>query len=380
MSKPAITVAALLLLGVPTCAGYERELTKIRPEKEGKFEKIMDPADLLRTAGIEIQATSGSKSGSSSSGKSSGSKSGTGKSSKSSGSKSGTGKSSKSSGSKSGTGKSSKSSGSTGKSSKSSGSTGKSSKSSGSTGKSSKGSGSTGKSSKGSGKGSKGSGSTGKSSKGSGKGSKSGKSTGKSASEQGTSSPSVSPSPTESPTASPTKSPTASPSVSPTKSPTAPPVASSDFPSAVPSDFPSAVPSVSVAPTIPCNMDEETRRQMIFNILTVDNDVTPAAEINDVGSSANLAFEWLVGEDALYLCPDEPKIIQRYVLAKIYFQSNGDDWLQCSRPGNVCAPGSSDFGPLGGEDWLSPVNECDWAFLRCNNDNCITHIEVGKYI
>jgi len=127
-------------------------------------------------------------------------------------------------------------------------------------------------------------------------------------------------------------------------------------------------------------MDEEARRQMIFNILTVDNDVTPAAEINDVGSSANLAFEWLVGEDALYLCPDEPKIIQRYVLAKIYFQSNGDDWLQCSRPGNVCAPGSSDFGPLGGADWLSPVNECDWAFLRCNDDNCITHIEVGKYI
>ena len=335
MSKPAITVAALLLLGVPTCAGYERELTKIRPEKEGKFEKIMDPADLLRTAGIEIQATSGSKSGSSSSGKSSGSKSGTGKSSKSNGS----------------TGKSSKSSGSTGKSSKSSGSTGKSSKGSGSTGKSSKG---------GSGKGSKGSGSTGKSSKGgSGKGSKGGKSTGKSASEKGTSSPTVSPSPTESPTASPTKSPTALP---------------------VASDFPSAVPSVSVAPTIPCNMDEEMRRQMIFNILTVDNDVTPAAEINDVGSSANLAFEWLVGEDALYLCPDEPKIIQRYVLAKIYFQSNGDDWLQCSRPGNVCAPGSSDFGPLGGADWLSPVNECDWAFLRCNNDNCITHIEVGKYI
>ena len=88
-------------------------------------------------------------------------------------------------------------------------------------------------------------------------------------------------------------------------------------------------------------MDAASRRQMIFDILTVENNVTPAAEINTTGSSANLAFEWLVGEDELYLCPDAPKIIQRYVVAKIYFQSNGDDWKECSRPSSSSNPNPS---------------------------------------
>ena len=125
---------------------------------------------------------------------------------------------------------------------------------------------------------------------------------------------------------------------------------------------------------------------MILDVLTVDNNVTPATEINTPGSAANLAFEWLVGTDALYLCPDDMKIIQRYVIAKLYFQTNGDQWLQCRRaqnnaPDPICAPiETSPEGTLQGNNWLDDTQECEWAFLRCRQDGCITHIEVGKKI
>lgn len=122
---------------------------------------------------------------------------------------------------------------------------------------------------------------------------------------------------------------------------------------------------------------------MILDILTVTNDVTPVDEINTIGSSANLAFEWLVGEDELYLCPDDPKIIQRYVIGKIYFQGTGDQWTQCSRPSSSISPNptcepeeTSSEGTLQGLHWLNSAQECDWAFIRCREDLCITHIEV----
>lgn len=109
--------------------------------------------------------------------------------------------------------------------------------------------------------------------------------------------------------------------------------------------------------------------------------VTSLEEIQAANSAANLAFEWLVGEDDLYLCPDDPKLIQRYVVGKIYFQQEGDTWLECSNPeytsqnSVTCNPPS--FGnPLNGNPWLDASHECDWAFITCNADLCITRIEV----
>ena len=230
--------------------------------------------------------------------------------------------------------------------------TGKSSKSGSGTGKSSKGGSGTGKSSKGgsgSGKGSKGGSGSGKGSKGS-KGSKGGSGSGKGSKGGPT------------PTAMPTPSPTAGPTPAPTPETTGPPV-----------------PSPSAAPTLPCNLDPVDRRQMILEVLTVDNDVTPADEIEDNGSSANLAFEWLVNEDTLYLCPDDPKLIQRYVIAKLYYQTGGDNWDECRAHENGPVPSCNTDAIYAGENWLESSNECDWAFITCDDDACITRIEVGKY-
>ena len=199
----------------------------------------------------------------------------------------------------------------------------------------------------------------------SGKGSKS-KST--SQTDKASQSPSISSAPSEQPSAAPVLAPVASPSASP---------------SALPSNGPTAapVPSPSAAPTYPCGVDPLTRRDMIFDVLTPE--VVSGSTINDVGSSANLAFEWLVGDDLYYICPDDPKLIQRYVMGKIYFQMGGNDWLQCSRPSTSSDNKPSCDVPPGkgyeGTEWLDgSAQECDWAYVKCNADQCITHIEVDE--
>ena len=224
--------------------------------------------------------------------------------------------------------------------------------------------------SKGKGKGKGGSSGT-KSSKGKGGSNKSSKSKGKggkgSKSQVGTASPSISVAPSEQPTLAPVITPVASPSGSPSAAP-------SNGPTVAP------VPSPSAAPSYTCGVDPLTRREMIFDILTPE--VVSGSMINDVGSSANLAFEWLVGEDMFYICPDDPKLIQRYVMGKIYFQMGGDDWQQCSRPSTSSSNNPScDVPPnqgYEGEEWLNVSQECDWAFVKCNTDLCITHIEVDE--
>ena len=141
--------------------------------------------------------------------------------------------------------------------------------------------------------------------------------------------------------------------------------------------------SQTVLPSFKCDVGPTERRKMMLSVLTADNNVTSIENINMIGSSSNLAFEWLVGEDELYLCPDDPNIIQRYVLAKLYFNTNGNEWIHCSRKQNAtipeCSPTeTSPEGSLQGENWLSASNECEWAFIRCRSDKNITHIEVGK--
>ena len=192
------------------------------------------------------------------------------------------------------------------------------------------------------------------------------------------SSPSVTPS--SSPSIKPSHNPTSTPSVTPSSNPTSKPTSSpTTSPSVSPSQTPSSTPSSN--PTYTCDLDPMTRREQIYNVLVPV--VTPADEMKTVDSSANLAFEWLVNKDGLYLCPDDPKIIQRYIVAKIYFQQEGDTWLECSNPEYSsliepsCDPRDlSGLGLLKGNPWLDASHECDWAFITCNDDNCITKIEV----
>jgi len=71
----------------------------------------------------------------------------------------------------------------------------------------------------------------------------------------------------------------------------------------------------------------------------------------------NQAFQWLIEEDCVNISPADPFLIQRYVLAVLYFSTNGKKWH------------SSDF--------LSCKHECGWF---SNQVQCNKKMEVSKIL
>lgn len=65
-------------------------------------------------------------------------------------------------------------------------------------------------------------------------------------------------------------------------------------------------------------------------------------------------------------------------MGKIYYQTNGDNWDYCGVQSEDCVPqdNSQDGLDLSGDSWLSGSDVCDWAFINCDLEDCVTHIEV----
>ncbi len=137
--------------------------------------------------------------------------------------------------------------------------------------------------------------------------------------------------------------------------------------------------SPTLAPTLPCDMTAEDRAEEILFTLV---DISSPALLSDPTTPQGRAFRWLVDEDAFYVCPSDNTcdVVQRFVLAVVYFSTNGEAWFQCS--GNRAA--SDDCGndfpfDQGQSRFLAPVSECNWAGIRCSEDLCVTDIEFGKF-
>ena len=180
--------------------------------------------------------------------------------------------------------------------------------------------------------------------------------------------------------------PTDVPSFQPTMKPSSKPSLSNR-----PTLFPSSHPSFRQTQEVPilvqnqCNINPIDRRQLLRNI--IEPILSPTNDLDDIGSPAYLAFEWLVEEDGYHICPAEleSKIIQRFIVAKLYFEQEGETWFECSSPeysyysNPTCNPTiQNDDGHLDGTPWLDSSHECDWAFLTCDEDQCITKIEVDE--
>eukprot|EP00957_Ditylum_brightwellii_P042749 3237039-Ditylum_brightwellii.AAC.1 len=93
-----------------------------------------------------------------------------------------------------------------------------------------------------------------------------------------------------------------------------------------------------------------------------------------------MAFQWIMEHDNSYFsCPQQEntkKIIQRYVLAVIYYSTGGPHWDQCNAPldfgdpfdvqkanNNCHISADGDDGSdipltLGTDAWLTPSDEC----------------------
>jgi len=153
---------------------------------------------------------------------------------------------------------------------------------------------------------------------------------------------------------------------------------------------PLPVPDPTIAPTLPCGMSPVERRGQIAAIIST---VSKVETLNKADSPQSMALDWLVNKDAMYLCPEDDSLVQRYVAAVFYYSSIGNGWLQCSAPEDLENPESIekanancnievDSPDVGGTDaWLTPVSECQWGGLACRRNlaNSLVRIDFGEY-
>ncbi|KAG7371730.1 two component regulator [Nitzschia inconspicua] len=189
--------------------------------------------------------------------------------------------------------------------------------------------------------------------------------------------PSVEPSadPSKEPSTTPSLRPSEEPSTDPSERPSIAPSSSpSKEPSNAPTDFPSGLPTISSAPSMlptleVCRVSPEERIRAILAILDL---VADPQLIRDPSTPQGQATEWILNVDDL-ACPTDPKLIQRWALAVFYYSTEGDGWELCS-DGNIC-----DVPPFEGDSaFLSDVNECGWAGIRCNTVGCVTDIKFER--
>jgi hypothetical protein len=163
--------------------------------------------------------------------------------------------------------------------------------------------------------------------------------------------------------------PTDAPTVSPSSIPSV-----SVAPSSSPIDAPTASPAPTSTPTlIDCQITESERAILIFDIL---DQVADSALIRDISTPQGMAADFIIHQDVRKLCPDDAKIIQRWVIATIYFSTGGDDWIGCSASGTDPCGTEKPF--VNQVRFLSPFNECQWAGISCNSQECVTEIEFGE--
>jgi hypothetical protein len=80
---------------------------------------------------------------------------------------------------------------------------------------------------------------------------------------------------------------------------------------------------------------------------------------DDEASPESLALEWIASLDNLYLCSYSPDLIQRYILAAMYFSLGGDDWGECT------------VQECSGNPFLSAVPACTWDGIVCSEDDVV---------
>jgi len=86
---------------------------------------------------------------------------------------------------------------------------------------------------------------------------------------------------------------------------------------------------------------------------------TAGINVSDLGIPQRQALDWLIYGDELF-ATNKDKIRQRYILATLYFSTNGKNWYNNA-------------------DYLSSKDECNWGFSnhnKCSIDGLITEIEL----
>jgi hypothetical protein len=155
----------------------------------------------------------------------------------------------------------------------------------------------------------------------------------------------------------------------------------SDMPFAFPSSAPSLVGVVSMNPvtsgtvhptglSLACNMDINQRRVGITQVIQT---VSSAESLADPMTTQHKALNWVVNDDGFRVCPWDQNVLQRYILALLYFQTSGDFWERCSA-------NQTGHQACEGEPFLSASHECFWGGIRCESNVTVTalHLDDNK--
>ena len=128
------------------------------------------------------------------------------------------------------------------------------------------------------------------------------------------------------------------------------------------------------------NMTRSERELWILATLSFDPEppVSDSALMLAPSTPQGKAYTWLLDHDPMQLCPDAPNLKQRYILAVLYYATNGDNWFSCYQGSDplLCVQGNAAAGldPAYGRDpFLSGSNECRWGGIICEG-NYVTEI------
>ena len=113
-----------------------------------------------------------------------------------------------------------------------------------------------------------------------------------------------------------------------------------------------------------CNgITRKQRASVIFmrlSLITAVGDVYSDGEV-DMGTPQGQAYKWILAEDDRVLCPLDTTLDQRYILAVLYYSTNGKEWTD-------------------NDKWLSESSECSWLGVSCNFRGEIDTIELRKLL
>jgi len=147
-------------------------------------------------------------------------------------------------------------------------------------------------------------------------------------------------------------------------------------------------------PPLPTNAPTSQQDVELIDVL---KDISGEA-VTIKGTPQYKARQWIANDDALMLSPGDPSLMQRYILALIYFATGGENWRvckndpsspQCKYKCYTKAHCSIDrcnaknyygktTGDCNGTRFLSGGTECHWGGVICTHDGLVREIELGN--
>lgn len=87
-------------------------------------------------------------------------------------------------------------------------------------------------------------------------------------------------------------------------------------------------------------------------------EVTEEGTLMDSSTPQAKAYLWMLNDDPAQVDPcSYSKILQRYILATLYFSSGGEEWNAAN-------------------GWLTGEAECNWLGITCGGSDAVTGIEL----